>query len=120
MIDLFNMGGSLFMGVLTLLLLVMIVIAVRNALLLLNNNPVTDSQLSMLKSVGLFAMVFGVLGQFLGLYAAFEMIEQMGGISQPMLMGGLKVSSITTIYGLIIYLFSYLIWFGESAWNRRL
>ena len=108
------------MGVLTLLLLVMIVIAVRNALLLLNNNPVTDSQLSMLKSVGLFAMVFGILGQLLGLYSAFEMIEQVGAISQGMLAGGLKMSSITTIYGLIIYLFSFLLFFGESAWNRRL
>lgn len=118
--DLFNMGGSLFMGVLTLLLLVLIIIAVRNALLLLNNNPVTDRQLSMLKSVGLFAMVFGVLGQLLGLYSAFEMIEQVGAISQGMLAGGLKVSSITTIYGLIIYLLAYLIWFGESTWNRKL
>lgn len=118
--DLFNMGGSLFMGVLTLLLLVIMVLAIRNALQLLNNKTVSDNQLSMIKSVGLFAAVFGILGQLIGLYSAFEMIEQMGGISQPMLAGGLKVSSITTIYGLIIYLLAYLFWFGENAWNMKM
>lgn len=114
------MGGSLFMGVLTLLFLLIIVISVRNAVILLNSNPVSIRQLSMMKSIGLFALVFGILGQLIGLYSAFEMIEQVGSISQGMLAGGLKVSSITTIYGLIIYLFSFLLFFGESAWNRRL
>jgi len=33
----------------------------------------------------------------------------MGGVSQAMLAGGLKVSSITSIYGLIIYIVSILI-----------
>ncbi|MDA8581679.1 MotA/TolQ/ExbB proton channel family protein [Schleiferiaceae bacterium] len=94
MIDLFMMGGPLFMGILTVVFLLMIVAAVRN---------------SGEKELGLLALAVGFLGQLIGLFGAFEGIEQMGGVSQAMLAGGLKVSSITSIYGLLIYIVSLLI-----------
>jgi len=59
--------------------------------------------LSLIKQAGLFSAVMGFLGQMIGLYQAFKAIEEMGNVSQAMLMGGLKVSSITTIYGLIVF-----------------
>jgi len=55
------------------------------------------------KELGMLALAIGFLGQLIGLFGAFEGIEQMGGVSQAMLAGGLKVSSITSIYGLLIY-----------------
>jgi len=88
------MGGPLFMGILTVVFLLMIVAAVRN---------------SGEKELGLLALAVGFLGQLIGLFGAFEGIEQMGGVSQAMLAGGLKVSSITSIYGLLIYIVSLLI-----------
>lgn len=94
MIDLFMMGGPLFMGILTLILLLMIYAAVRNGCV---------------KELGLLALAVGFMGQLLGLFGAFEGIEQMGGVSQAMLAGGLKVSSITSIYGLLIYTVGLLI-----------
>ena len=94
MIDLFMMGGPLFMGILTVVFLLMIVAAVRNG---------------GERELGLLALAVGFLGQLIGLFGAFEGIEQMGGVSQAMLAGGLKVSSITSIYGLLIYIVSLLI-----------
>ncbi|MEL0026079.1 MAG: MotA/TolQ/ExbB proton channel family protein [Schleiferiaceae bacterium] len=94
MLDYFMMGGPLFMGILTLILLLMIYAAVRNGCV---------------KELGLLALAVGFMGQLLGLFGAFEGIEQMGGVSQAMLAGGLKVSSITSIYGLFIYIVSLLI-----------
>ena len=94
MLDYFMMGGPLFMGILTLILLLMIYAAVRNGCV---------------KELGLLALAVGFLGQLIGLFGAFEGIEQMGGVSQAMLAGGLKVSSITSIYGLFIYIVSLLI-----------
>jgi hypothetical protein len=94
MLDYFMMGGPLFMGILTLILLLMIYAALRNGCV---------------KELGLLALAIGFLGQLLGLFGAFEGIEQMGGVSQAMLAGGLKVSSITSIYGLLIYIVSLLI-----------
>jgi len=95
MLDYFMMGGPLFMGILTLIFLLMIVAAA------LPNGSV--------KELGLLALAVGFLGQLIGLFGAFEGIEQMGGVSQAMLAGGLKVSSITSIYGLFIYIVSLLI-----------
>ena len=94
MLDYFMMGGPWFMGILTLILLLMIYAAVRNGCV---------------KELGFLALAVGFMGQFLGLFGAFEGIEQMGGVSPAMLAGGLKVSSITSIYGLLIYIVSLLI-----------
>ena len=94
MLDYFMMGGPLFMGILTVILLLMIYAAMRNGCV---------------KELGLLALAVGFLGQLLGLFGAFEGIEQMGGVSQAMLAGGLKVSSITSIYGLLIYIVGLLI-----------
>lgn len=62
------------------------------------------------KEVGVFALAWGVLGQVVGLMGAFQAIEAMGEVSQALLAGGLKVSSYTTIYGLIIFIISRIIY----------
>jgi len=56
--------------------------------------------------------VVGILGQLLGLYQAFSVIEAAGAISSAILAGGLKVSMIPTLYGIVIFLLSYVIWLG--------
>ena len=95
MIDLFYMGGPLFMGILTLIFLAVLIAAFLR-------KPAV-------KELGLIALAFGFLGQLIGLYGAFQGIEAMGGVSQAMLAGGLKVSSITALYGLVIYIISLII-----------
>ncbi|MBT5152052.1 MAG: hypothetical protein HOM43_06665 [Flavobacteriales bacterium] len=94
MINYFYMGGPLFMGMLTLIFIALIVAAVLK---------------KGVKEIGLLALAMGFLGQLIGLMGAFEGIEAMGGVSQSMLAGGLKVSSITSIYGLLIYIISLII-----------
>ena len=88
------MGGPLFMGMLTLIFIALIVAAVLK---------------KGVKEIGLLALAIGFLGQLIGLMGAFEGIEAMGGVSQSMLAGGLKVSSITSIYGLLIYIISLIV-----------
>lgn len=94
------MGGMLFMSILSILLLVVFILSGRYMM----KADKLPGDISLIRSVGLFAAIFGVLGQLIGLFSAFQAIEQMGSVSPAMLAGGLKVSSITTIYGLIIYL----------------
>lgn len=108
MINLLFEGGILFMSILTLTL------ATSCGLFfyLLLKKISDENQLSMIKSVGLFALVFGLLGQFIGLYSALQHISQVESISSQMLAAGIRVSSITTIYGMIIFVVSYLFWFG--------
>ncbi|WP_158584303.1 MotA/TolQ/ExbB proton channel family protein [Reichenbachiella sp. MSK19-1] len=117
MVELFYMGGSLFMGVLTLLLMGIVAITIAQFIALFNGKAV---DVSWVKSIGLFALVFGVLGQFIGLYSAFQSIEQVGQVSQALLAGGLKVSSITSMYGIAICLISYLLWFGLKMASAKM
>ena len=113
MIELFYMGGPLFMGILTLLFLIVLILAVRTWMKFSGKSwdvPTTRRNLSYVKSTGILAFVVGVFGQLIGLYSAFVAIEEMGGIGPAMLAGGLKVSMITTLYGSVILICSLLIW----------
>jgi len=101
MFDLFVMGGPLFMGIITLGFIAVAIAIVRS--IGMRNKKGFQSSLSIVKQAGLFSAVMGFLGQMIGLYNAFKAIEEMGNVSQAMLMGGLKVSSISTIYGLIVF-----------------
>lgn len=114
MTDIFYMGGPLFMGILTLLLLVVLVLTVYRAVQLLNgtieHHTTFRHQLTHIKSVGLFAMIVGIFAQLIGLYDAFSAIERVGDVSPALLAGGLRVSMVTTIYGIVIFLVAYLAW----------
>ena len=66
------------------------------------------------KSIGLFALITGIFGQLIGFYEAFSVIEHAGDISPAMVYGGIKISMITTLYGISIYLVSIMLWFAAS------
>jgi flagellar motor component MotA len=114
MFELFYTGGPLFMGILTILFFIILAIAVYHLVIILKNDfkDINESRkkLKYIKSLGLFAFVTGIMGQLLGLYNAFGAIEMAMDISPAILAGGLKVSMITTIYGALIFVISYLLW----------
>ena len=106
------------MSILSLLGLSMIILSIKYGLAIVNSEEgasISKSKLNQIIQVGLFALVFGIFGQCLGLFQAFIFIEEAGDVSFGMLVGGLKVSMITTMYGFIIFLISYIIWFGLKA-----
>ncbi len=113
--NLFYMGGAAFMGTLTVILILMVAWTVYHFLPFFLKKDVnfakTRSQLKQIKTIGTFALVTGILGQLIGLYFAFSAIEKAGSVAPEILMGGLKVSMIPTIYGIFIFLISLLIWF---------
>ena len=121
--NLFHQGGPLFMGILTILLLILLATAVIFAINI-SNGKAQDYEgfrhrLTYLKSMGLFTMITGILGQLIGLLLAFGAIERAGDISPQMVYGGLKISFYTTVYGILIYLFSILIWFILDMWFHK-
>lgn len=123
MFELFYEGGTLFMSILTLIFISMLAVSVVNGLPVLKGDydSTADAarKLSYIKSVGLFGLVVGVMGQMIGLLSAFNAIQVVGDVSPSMLAGGLKVSMITTLYGFLIYVISYLIWMGLSLKLRK-
>lgn len=115
MLDLFYMGGPV-MGILTIIFLIILAMSVYRGVQISKGEIVHETtfryQLASIKSAGVFALVTGIFGQLIGLYDAFSYIEQAGNVSPAILAGGLKVSMVTTLYGVIIFLLSYLIWLG--------
>lgn len=115
MTQLFYEGGPLFMGILSLILLTAIVMAVYFVATIIKSQSEDkhlETRLGYIKSIGLFGLVVGVFAQLIGLYEAFYAIQEMGDISPGLIAGGLRVSMITNLYGILIFLLSYLIWFG--------
>ncbi len=112
MIELFYMGGPLFMSILTIIGTIMLILAVMNAITIYSNKTdgTTPRKSAMVKDAGLLAFVCGILGTSIGLFSGFQAIEEAGDVSFGMMVGGLKVAIITTIYGFIIYFISLVIW----------
>ncbi len=121
--NLFHVGGPLFMGILTTLLALLLAVSVVFAVYIISGRARKMShfrhRLTYLKSLGLFTMITGILGQLIGLMMAFSAIERAGDISPALVYGGLKVSMYTTLYGIFIYLLSILFWLILDLWHHQ-
>jgi len=100
-----------------LFLLILILVLIVKGFLEKGNNPKT---LSLIGSIGLFTIVWGFLGQTIGLIEAFGVIEKVGDISMSLIAGGLKVSLLAPVFGLIVFLIArlgiiVLIWMGKET-----
>ena len=61
------------------------------------------------KEIGIAAMVVGILWSIRGLTQMLETLQMIGDVSPAVIFGGLKVTLISTLYGLIIYFISLII-----------
>ena len=68
---------------------------------------------------GGYASVLGVLGTVVGISIAAQSVEAVGEVHTTLVWGGIKVSLMTTIFGLLVLLGSSLFWFGLRQWHRR-
>ncbi|KYG81888.1 MotA/TolQ/ExbB proton channel family protein [Roseivirga ehrenbergii] len=121
MLELFFSGSKLFMGIQTIVAVIMIVLSVLSAKAVLANQVNENSQrkISLIKEVGLFAFIIGLLASAMDLMGALQAIEMAGDISPSLLAAGLKISFITPTYGLMIYTLSLLIYFALRALTNK-
>jgi hypothetical protein len=93
-------GGPLFMYTTLILLIVIIAILIWGFL-----KPTNRSKaITLVSSVSLFVLVWGFLGQMIGLITAFDAIEAAGDISPAMLAGGLKIAILSPLFGMVVFL----------------
>jgi hypothetical protein len=105
-LNIFMDGGPLFMSFI-LIALVLSLLFLIIGFINLNKNP--EKSKKMLNLVGhssLLGLTLGFLGSVIGLISAFDAIESMGDVSSAMLAGGLKVSLLTTTFGLFVFVVS--------------
>ncbi|MFD1293452.1 MotA/TolQ/ExbB proton channel family protein [Lutibacter holmesii] len=99
-IDRLNEGGPLFMYTTLFLLIVIIALLIRSFV-----KPATRKKtITIVSSISLFAIVWGFLGQMIGLITAFDAISAAGDISPAMLAGGLKVGILSPLFGTVVFL----------------
>ena len=95
-----NEGGPLFMYTTLLILIVIILLLIRGFL----KPAARDKTITLVSSISLFVLVWGFLGQMLGLIGAFDAIEAAGDISPSILAGGLKIAILSPLFGMIVFL----------------
>lgn len=95
----------------TILLIIAVALIVRSLIVKPNlTKEQSLTQIGYIKYIGVLTLTVGLFGQILGIYGAFTAMEEAGEVSQAIFFGGMKVSSITTIYGMVIFLICYLSW----------
>ena len=61
------------------------------------------------KEIGIAALVVGIFWSICGLTQMLQVLQMIGDVSPAVVCGGLKVTLISTLYGLIVYFISLII-----------
>ena len=110
------------MSVLTLLLIITTAWIIYQFIIGYNSKqPNQEKILRMIgygKSMGLFALVTGFLGQMVGLIGMFDAIraatQNAEDIKPELVYSAIGVTMISATYGILIFLFSMILWFIAS------
>ena len=107
--DLHIQGGMPFMAPLTLLFTVNIGIFIYVLLAVIQKKQFNTKWLEAIKQIGGLAAAWRIWSTIFGLFQAFDAIEGSPEVIPfPVICGGLKVASLTVLYGLAIFCLSLL------------
>jgi len=97
-------GGPFFMFPILFLLIIILVLIVKGFI----NKDNNSKTISLISSIGWFTLIWGILGQTIGLIGAFDAIQANGNVSMGIMAGGLKISLLTTLFGSLVFLVARL------------
>jgi len=101
---LLNEGGPLFMYTTLLILIAVIALLVKAFI----KNEGKQKAISLVKHLSLFALVWGFLGQMIGLISAFDSIAIQGNVAPAILASGIKVAVLSPTFGMAVFLIARL------------
>jgi len=99
-INLLNDGGPIFTYPTFLLLIITIILLVK----VFMKGDADGNNKKLIIHIGLFALVWGFLGQLIGLIGAFDAIEAAGDIAPSILAAGLKIALLSPTFGMVVFL----------------
>ena len=99
-LDRINEGGPFFMVPIVFLLLAILLLTIFGLVKRDNSKKI----ISLISSLSLFVLVWGFLGQAIGLISAFDTIQSLGNISTDVLAGGLKITFLPVVFGMFTFL----------------
>ena len=68
-----------------------------------SNIEISRKMLKHIKDSGSLGLALGVMGSFIGLITAFDVLEATGEANPSVIAGGLKVALLSTLFGLFTY-----------------
>ena len=106
--DRFLEGGVLFMSLILICLLMSIFFTVKSILKIKTDKEVSKKILKHISDSGTLGLALGVMGAFLGLISAFDILEASGAAEPAIIAGGLKVALLSPLFGLLTFSVSKL------------
>ena len=97
------LNGGPFMMVLAVIFSIILFLSIKNI-----NEPYKTNSIVLL---GIFSALFGVLGTYIGVKDALNLVTAINNISPEILINGFKTSLITSYTGAIIMFYSALVWY---------
>ena len=104
----FMEGGALFMSLILICLLISIYFLVKSLLNIKINIEISKKMLEHISDSGTLGLALGVMGAFVGLIAAFDVLEATGQEDSSVIAGGLKVVLLSPLFGLFTFSISKL------------
>ena len=102
--ELYVAGGVVFMHAVSIPFIANLVLIIITILQIVRKKNVNQKLIEMGKQLGGLALALGVFGTVIGLFQAFDALENSKDVIPfQVIMGGLKVAIITVLYGLIAY-----------------
>ena len=101
-------GGALFMSLILICLLLSIFFTVKSVFNIKTNIEVSKKMLKLISVSGSLGLALGVMGAFIGLITAFDVLEASGGAEPTIIAGGLKVALLSPLFGLFTFSVSRL------------
>ncbi len=100
----FSDGGPFFMYPLLFILILVIILIAKASI----QKESKEKTIALLKSISLFALVWGFLGHIIGMIGAFDAIESMDSITTSTMAAGIKISLLVPTFGAIVFLIGRL------------
>ncbi|PKV52072.1 MotA/TolQ/ExbB proton channel family protein [Aquimarina sp. MAR_2010_214] len=99
-------GGFFFMLPILMMFFVVLSLVIKNVIVFRKEKILSKKHIQLINSIGLLTLVWGVLGQLLGLVGALDNIDMFGEPSIEILATGLKMSTLPTIFGCFVFVVS--------------
>tara|TARA_B100001113_G_scaffold106722_1_gene86581 strand:+ start:820 stop:1209 length:390 start_codon:yes stop_codon:yes gene_type:complete len=106
--DRFLEGGALFMSLILICLLMSIFFTIKSILKINSDKETSKKILKHISDSGTLGLALGVMGAFLGLVSAFDVLEASGAAEPSIIAGGLKVALLSPLFGLFTFSVSKL------------
>lgn len=100
----FNDGGPIFTYPILILLIVILALFVNGVV----KKEGKGKTISLISSIGWFAVAWGFMGRTFGLIKAFDMVSAHGELTPRLLADGLKMALVDPLFGIFVFLVARL------------